>query len=60
MSMATVADSKKLEALVNTVSDECKILFDLIKNTFETDKQLYSVNYKIMQRVPQIEIKSRK
>ena len=38
MSMATLADSKKLEALVNTVSDECKILVDLIKNNLETDK----------------------
>ena len=37
-SMATLADSKKLEALVNTVTDECKILVELIKNTFEADK----------------------
>lgn len=38
MSMATLADSKKLEALVNTVTDECKTLVELIKNTFEADK----------------------
>jgi hypothetical protein len=37
-SMATLADSKKLEALVNTVNDECKIMVELIKNTFEADK----------------------
>ena len=37
-SMATLVDSKKLEALVNTVTDECKILVELIKNTFEADK----------------------
>jgi len=36
--LATVADSKKLEALVNTVADECKTLFELIKNNLETDK----------------------
>ena len=36
--MATLEDSKKLEALVNTITDECKMLVELIKNTFETDK----------------------
>ena len=38
MSMATLADSKKLEALVNTVAEECKILVELIKNNLEADK----------------------
>ena len=37
-SMATLADSKKLEALVNTVAEECKILVELIKNNLEADK----------------------
>ena len=37
-SMASLADSKKLEALVNTVAEECKILVELIKNNLEADK----------------------
>ena len=37
-SITSLTDSKKLEAIVNTVADECKTLVELIKNTFETDK----------------------
>lgn len=38
MSMATLADSKKLEALVNTVAEECKVLIELVKSNLEADK----------------------
>lgn len=36
-SLATIVDSKKLEILVNTVTDECKKLASLVKNVFESD-----------------------
>jgi hypothetical protein len=36
-SMATLADSKKLEVLVNTVTEECKTLAAHVKNILESD-----------------------
>ena len=37
-SLATLVDSKKLEILVNTVTDECKKLASYVKNVLESDK----------------------